>query len=199
MLNDRERREIEERMTECGAARGALTDALKVLARYDISAILGTPTAVMPAWLAQKYPGALRTKADGTQIVWGGRKHNCYSSIEYRRLSRQITRAMQFVAASKLRRAQESTLAARPYSDLIDEILADLATVLGGEAAFGGEWKIAARTATPPTTTRTGPRRTGFFFAAAAMAAACFAASAIRWPVVSVGDSASMAGEGCVG
>jgi F-type H+-transporting ATPase subunit gamma len=46
---------------------------------------------------------------------------------------RQITRAMQFVAASKLRRAQESTLAARPYSDLIDEILADLATVIGGD------------------------------------------------------------------
>ncbi|MGZ6315082.1 MAG: ATP synthase F1 subunit gamma [Candidatus Limnocylindrales bacterium] len=46
---------------------------------------------------------------------------------------RQITRAMQFVAASKLRRAQESTLAARPYSELIDEILADLAAVLGGD------------------------------------------------------------------
>src|SRR5665811_328335 len=40
---------------------------------------------------------------------------------------------MQFVAASKLRRAQESTLAARPYSDLIDEILADLAAVLGAD------------------------------------------------------------------
>jgi F-type H+-transporting ATPase subunit gamma len=40
---------------------------------------------------------------------------------------------MQFVAASKLRRAQESTLAARPYSELIDEILADLASVLGGD------------------------------------------------------------------
>jgi F-type H+-transporting ATPase subunit gamma len=34
------------------------------------------------------------------------------------------------VAASKLRRAQEATLAARPYSALIDEILADLAAVL---------------------------------------------------------------------
>jgi F-type H+-transporting ATPase subunit gamma len=46
---------------------------------------------------------------------------------------RQITRAMQFVAASKLRRAQEATLAARPYSDLLDEILADLAAVLAGD------------------------------------------------------------------
>lgn len=46
---------------------------------------------------------------------------------------RQITRAMQFVAASKLKRAQDSTVAARPYSDKLDEILADLAAVLGDE------------------------------------------------------------------
>ncbi len=46
---------------------------------------------------------------------------------------KQITRAMQFVAASKLRRAQEVTLAARPYSDKLDEVLADVAAVLSGE------------------------------------------------------------------
>jgi F-type H+-transporting ATPase subunit gamma len=46
---------------------------------------------------------------------------------------KQITRAMQFVAASKLKRAQESTLAARPYAEKLEEVLADLATVLGGE------------------------------------------------------------------
>jgi F-type H+-transporting ATPase subunit gamma len=46
---------------------------------------------------------------------------------------RQITRAMQFVAASKLRRAQDATLASRPYAEKIDEVLADLATVLSGE------------------------------------------------------------------
>ncbi len=46
---------------------------------------------------------------------------------------KQITRAMQFVAASKLKRAQEATLAARPYSEKLDEVLADLASVLGGE------------------------------------------------------------------
>jgi F-type H+-transporting ATPase subunit gamma len=45
----------------------------------------------------------------------------------------KITRAMQFVAASKLRHAQQATIAARPYSDLLDEILADLAVVLSGE------------------------------------------------------------------
>src|SRR5215510_13719585 len=40
---------------------------------------------------------------------------------------------MQFVAASKLRRAQESTLAARPYRETLDEVIADLAAVLSGE------------------------------------------------------------------
>jgi F-type H+-transporting ATPase subunit gamma len=47
---------------------------------------------------------------------------------------KQITRAMQFVAASKLKRAQDATLAARPYSSKIDEILADLASVLGEDS-----------------------------------------------------------------
>ncbi len=46
---------------------------------------------------------------------------------------KQITRAMQFVAASKLKRAQDATLAARPYSDKLEEVLADVASVLGGE------------------------------------------------------------------
>jgi F-type H+-transporting ATPase subunit gamma len=46
---------------------------------------------------------------------------------------KQITRAMQFVAASKLKRAQDATLASRPYSEKLDEVLADLAAVLGSE------------------------------------------------------------------
>ena len=46
---------------------------------------------------------------------------------------KQITRAMQFVAASKLKRAQDATLAARPYSEKIDEVLSDLAAVLTAE------------------------------------------------------------------
>jgi F-type H+-transporting ATPase subunit gamma len=46
---------------------------------------------------------------------------------------KQITRAMQFVAASKLKRAQGATLASRPYAEKLDEVLADLASVLSGE------------------------------------------------------------------
>jgi F-type H+-transporting ATPase subunit gamma len=46
---------------------------------------------------------------------------------------KQITRAMQFVAASKLKRAQDAALAARPYAEKIDEVLADVAAVLSDE------------------------------------------------------------------
>jgi len=38
----------------------------------------------------------------------------------------QITRAMQMVAASKMRRAQQSALAGRPYAALMNEVLGNL-------------------------------------------------------------------------
>src|SRR3990172_101629 len=41
---------------------------LALLQQYDIKVILGTPSAVMPAWVAQKYPQTLAQKADGTRI-----------------------------------------------------------------------------------------------------------------------------------
>ena len=47
---------------------------------------------------------------------------------------KQITRAIQFVAASKLKRAQDATLASRPYSDKLDEVLADVAAVIDAES-----------------------------------------------------------------
>jgi len=73
---------------------GWLDDAVALLARHDMNVILGTPTAVMPAWVARKYPETLRQKPDGTRIVWGGRKNNCFSSGTYRLLSERITLAM---------------------------------------------------------------------------------------------------------
>lgn len=42
--------------------------------------------------------------------------------------TRKITKAMQMVAAAKLRRAQEAATAARPYAERMDAILANLAT-----------------------------------------------------------------------
>ncbi len=71
-----------------------LDEALAVLARHGISAILCTPTAVMPAWCARKYPETLAMRKDGQRIVWGVRKNNCFTSGTYRLLSERITRAM---------------------------------------------------------------------------------------------------------
>jgi beta-galactosidase len=67
---------------------------LSLASDYGISVILGTPTAVMPAWVAVKYPATLATMSNGQQIVWGARKNNCFSNDTYRRLSKGITRAM---------------------------------------------------------------------------------------------------------
>src|SRR3989442_8916367 len=39
----------------------------------------------------------------------------------------QITKAMQMVAAAKMRKAQQSALAGRPYAALMNEVLAEVA------------------------------------------------------------------------
>jgi len=46
--------------------------------------------------------------------------------------TRKITKAMQMVAAAKLRRAQEAALAARPYSERMAVVLANLASSMAG-------------------------------------------------------------------
>lgn len=71
-----------------------LDESLAILANHGISAILGTPTAVMPAWLSHKYPETLATQANGQRQRWGVRKNNCFSSGAYRLLSERITSAM---------------------------------------------------------------------------------------------------------
>jgi F-type H+-transporting ATPase subunit gamma len=48
--------------------------------------------------------------------------------------TRKITKAMQMVAAAKLRRAQESAVAARPYSVRMGAVLANLASAMEGKA-----------------------------------------------------------------
>jgi F-type H+-transporting ATPase subunit gamma len=45
--------------------------------------------------------------------------------------TQKITKAMQMVAAAKLRRAQEAAVAARPFSQRMDAVLANLAAAMG--------------------------------------------------------------------
>jgi beta-galactosidase len=71
-----------------------LDKALEILGRNGIAAILGTPTAAMPAWVAHKYPEVMAMEKNGERLAWGVRKNNCFSTPVYRRLSQSITRAM---------------------------------------------------------------------------------------------------------
>src|SRR5213083_1546555 len=87
-----------------------------------------------PPWTKPPTPSA----SHSWRRPQGSRRHVASQRDIRRRIGsvkniKQITRAFQFVAASKLKRAQDSTLAARPYSERIDEVLADLAAVLTGE------------------------------------------------------------------
>ncbi len=47
--------------------------------------------------------------------------------------TRQITRAMELVASSRLRRAQERVLASRPYAERIRQVISNLAAVSGAQ------------------------------------------------------------------
>src|SRR5580700_1141797 len=47
----------------------------------------------------------------------------------------QITKAMQMVAASKMRKAQAAALAGRPYAGLLNKVLASLSGIVSGDEA----------------------------------------------------------------
>ena len=46
--------------------------------------------------------------------------------------TQKITKAMQMVAASKLRRAQTAAEAARPYAEKMDKVISDIAAAAAG-------------------------------------------------------------------
>ena len=52
--------------------------------------------------------------------------------IESVKSTRKITKAMQMVAAAKLRRAQEAAERARPYSEKMDKVVTNLASSFQG-------------------------------------------------------------------
>jgi beta-galactosidase len=68
--------------------------AIAVLARYGIKTIMGTPTATPPKWLTQKYPETLHVFINRQPANDQSRRHICYNSPVYRRLSKQIVERM---------------------------------------------------------------------------------------------------------
>src|ERR1700730_8955008 len=61
---------------------------IAILAKHNIKTILGTPTATPPKWLTQKYPEVLHVFSNGQKANDQSRRHYCYNSPVYRRLSK---------------------------------------------------------------------------------------------------------------
>jgi len=61
-----------------------LDEVMDMLAQNGMKAVLATPSAARPAWLAQKYPEVLRMGQDRVRILFGGRHNYCMSSPVYR-------------------------------------------------------------------------------------------------------------------
>jgi beta-galactosidase len=64
--------------------------ALAAFERHGISAVIGTPTATPPIWLAEQHPETLPVGDNGRRMVFGARQHRCYNADAYRRHSEQV-------------------------------------------------------------------------------------------------------------
>src|ERR1044072_4811507 len=78
-----------------GAFDFALFDrAIAVLARHGIKTIMGTPTATPPKGLTQKNTQTLHVFINRQPANDQSRRHYCYNSPTYRRLSKRIVERM---------------------------------------------------------------------------------------------------------
>ena len=68
--------------------------AVETLHKYNISIILGTPSAAPPPWLMVKYPEVVEVNEKGEPLHPGGRRFTCPTNQVYRRLSLSIASAM---------------------------------------------------------------------------------------------------------
>ena len=62
-----------------------LDEIMDKLEKNGCAAILATPSASRPIWLAKKYPEVLRTDANRQQNLYGTRHNHCLTSPVYRR------------------------------------------------------------------------------------------------------------------
>ena len=67
-----------------------LDEVMDLLAENGMKAILATPTAARPNWLAEKYPEVLRMNDQRVRNLFGGRHNHCMSSPAYREKARII-------------------------------------------------------------------------------------------------------------
>lgn len=61
-----------------------LDEVMDLLAENGMKAVLATPSAARPNWLAEKYPEVLRMNDQRVRNLFGGRHNHCMSSPAYR-------------------------------------------------------------------------------------------------------------------
>jgi beta-galactosidase len=71
-----------------------LDRTIALLAKNNLTTVLGTPTAAPPAWLVQKYPDTLAVDEDGRRVQFGNRCHYCVTSPEFHTATQRIVSAM---------------------------------------------------------------------------------------------------------
>lgn len=71
-----------------------LDKTLELLERYDLKAIIGTPTASPPNWLVNNYPSTMFVDVTNTTYTFGSRRYYSFSSSSYRELSQNITQVL---------------------------------------------------------------------------------------------------------
>lgn len=75
---------------------GFFDDFLKVAEDEEMKVIFGTPTAIPPVWLTEKYPEVLNCRKDGVLFRHGMRRHYNYNSPKLHELAAD---AVEHIAA----------------------------------------------------------------------------------------------------
>lgn len=63
---------------------------VELLVAEDMTMVMATGTAALPAWLVRTHPDIIKTDADGRRHIFGGRHNACPNSPDFRRLSRAL-------------------------------------------------------------------------------------------------------------
>ena len=85
----------------------------------------------------------------GEQIMAGGKERTLRRRIKSVQTTKKITKAMELIAASRIVKAQQRVLAARPYADQITEVIRNLAAAgAGGDAPLLAQREHVDRVAT---------------------------------------------------
>lgn len=67
-----------------------MDEILDFFKRHGINVVLCTPSATPPKWMVDKYPDIFQDDVHGQPKIFGTRKHYCFNSGTYRRLTRGL-------------------------------------------------------------------------------------------------------------